>query len=124
MSNYTIEPICKNYIRKKPEPMQFPTYDRLSAVSDIELVRKKAQKLLGDEYDGAVVPIGISTRKGKKYMIQVPNGRKKIHFGDLSREDYTKHKDEKRLHAFQRRNAKWKAYPIFTPAWLSYHLLW
>lgn len=108
---------------KKSKSKEPPTPAKLSAVSDIYEVRKKAQKLLGDKYEGEV-PLDISTRKGKKYMIQVPNSRKKIHFGDLSSADYTKHKDEKRLRDFQKRNVKWKDYDTFTPAWLSYHLLW
>jgi len=109
---------------KKSKSKEPPTPAKLSAVSDIHIVRKKAQELLGDKYNGEEVPLDISTRKGKKYMIQVPNGRKKIHFGDLSSADYTKHKDEKRLRDFQKRNVKWKNYPTFTPAWMSYHLLW
>jgi len=109
---------------KKSKSKEPPTPSKLSSVSDIYVVRKKAQELLGDKYDGEEVPLDISTRKGKKYMIQVPNGRKKIHFGDLSSADFTKHKDEKRLRDFQKRNVKWKNYPTFTPAWMSYHLLW
>jgi len=109
---------------KKSKSKEPPTPSKLSAVSDIYEVRKKAQELLGNKYGGEEVPLDISTRKGKKYMLQVPNGRKKIHFGDLSSADYTKHKDEKRLRDFKKRNVKWKDYDTFTPAWLSYHLLW
>ena len=108
---------------KKSKSKEPPTPSKLSAVSDIYEVRKKAERLLGNKYDGEV-PLDISTRKGKKYMLQVPNGRKKIHFGDLSSADFTKHKDEKRLRDFKKRNVKWKDYDTFTPAWLSYHLLW
>jgi hypothetical protein len=76
---------------------------------------------LANKYDvGKVFP---STRKDKKYMIQDPKG-KWIHFGQYPYEDYTKHKDPVRRRNFLVRNSKWRNAPIYTPAWLSYHLLW
>ena len=81
---------------------------------------KKVQKL-ADKYEvGEVMP---STRKGKKYMVLSPLG-KKIHFGASSYQDFTGHMDEDRRKRFQQRNKKWATADKYTPAWLSYHLLW
>lgn len=99
------------------------TPEKIARVSDMDAVKRIANRLLGDKYNGNV-PIELSTRKGQKYMLAIPNTRGKIHFGDLEREDFTKHKDEKRRADFQKRNAKWKDAEWNTPAWLSYHLLW
>ena len=74
---------------------------------------------IGKRYNLDVFP---STRKDKKYMVKF--GSKVIHFGQMNYEDYTKHKDEKRRDAFRSRNAKWIGADKFTPAWLSYYLLW
>jgi hypothetical protein len=100
-----------------------PSMADVRKVSDPDEVKRIANKLLGDKYSGDV-PIEISTRKHQKYMLAIPGTRKKVHFGDIEREDFTKHKDEKRKNAFQKRNAKWKDAAWDTPAWLSYHLLW
>ena len=54
-------------------------------VSNLQIVRKLANKYLGKN-----VPIYLSTRKDKKYMVQNPEG-KLIHFGSMKYEDYTFH---------------------------------
>jgi len=72
---------------------------------------------------GPKVPFHISTRKDKKYMVQDPKG-KWIHFGQYGYEDYTKHKDKERRKRFLSRNKKWSQFPPYTPAHLSYYLLW
>jgi hypothetical protein len=64
-----------------------------------------------------------STRKDKKYMVADPTG-KMVHFGQKGYSDFTGHKDPVRRANFQRRNAKWKTAPKWSPSWLSYHLLW
>lgn len=88
----------------------------LAQWSDIKQVQR-----LADEYDvGEVKP---STHKGKKYMVMSPVG-KPIHFGQLGYADFSEHKDEKRRQLFRTRNAKWANSPKWTPAWLSFHLLW
>jgi hypothetical protein len=56
-------------------------------------------------------------------MVQDPNG-KWIHFGAISYQDYTKHKDQERRERFRKRNHKWANAKIYSPAYLSYHLLW
>jgi NMD protein affecting ribosome stability and mRNA decay len=76
-----------------------------------------------EKYYGKDVEIYLSTRKGKKYMIVSPDG-KKIHFGDINFSDYTKHLDAKRRQSFRNRNWKWKDAKPYTPSHLSYYLLW
>jgi len=56
-------------------------------------------------------------------MVKNPQG-KWIHFGQMGYEDYTKHKDETRRDNFRKRNAKWSKAEKYSPAWLSYWLLW
>jgi predicted solute-binding protein len=90
--------------------------EELREYSDINKVQKKAKKL-------GLNPVEISTRKDKKYMIRDDLGHVK-HFGLMYSQDYTKHMDEKRREAFQRRNHRWKDAPIYSPAWLSYNLTW
>ena len=65
----------------------------------------------------------ISTRKNKKYMVKKPDG-KMIHFGEIGYQDFTAHQDEKRRENFRKRNKKWSTGEKWTPAWLSYHILW
>lgn len=100
-----------------------PTMEKLSRVSNFKTVQRKANQLLGDRFEGKV-PLELSTRSGKKYMIGIPGTRRKVHFGDLIREDFTKHNNQKRLNDFRRRNAKWANASWDTPMWLSYNLLW
>jgi hypothetical protein len=66
----------------------------------------------------------ISNRKDKKYAIRHPKTNKLINFGQMGFEDFTKHKDEKRRQNFLSRNSKWKDAKPYTPAFLSYALLW
>ena len=49
---------------------------------------------------------------------------KKIHFGSIIHEDYTKHQDKQRRKNFRNRNRGWKDAEKYTPAHLSYYLLW
>ena len=39
-------------------------------------------------------------------------------------EDFSKHKDNKRRDNFKKRNIKWGYAQKYTPAWLSFWLLW
>lgn len=90
----------------------------LTKWSDPKQAQKQAYKYLGSNSK-----LYYSTRKNKKYMIQNPEGNW-VHFGFFGAEDFTKHKDEKRRKLFRLRNAKWAEADKWTPAWLSYHLLW
>ena len=86
--------------------------------SDPKIVFDLAVKKLNNE------TLAISTRKNKKYMIINPVTSKYVHFGEMGYTDFTKHKDEKRRMLFMNRNSKWKNAKPYTPAFLSYYLLW
>jgi hypothetical protein len=48
-----------------------------------------------------------------------------VHFGDINYPDYTFTKNEEKREGFLNRNKHWiKQYPIYSPAWFSYYLLW
>lgn len=66
--------------------------------------------------------IRVSNLKTKKWMYE--HEGKKIHFGYWGTEDYTVHKDDRRLYKFQWRNHKWKTMDKHTPAYMAYWLLW
>ena len=85
-------------------------------LSNFEEVKRKAKSI------GYKEPIQKSTRQGKKYMIKKDN--KTIHFGASGMGDFTGHKDTQRRANFRSRNHKWKDAPKYTPAHLSYHILW
>jgi len=88
----------------------------LADYSNIKVVQRMA-----DKYKvGKVLP---STRKASKYMVERPDG-KMIHFGAAGMADFTKTKDEDRRKRFRQRNAKWADAAAYTPAYLSYYLLW
>ena len=88
----------------------------MERVSDIKKVNKLSRMI----YKKTVEP---STRTNKKYMI-MNDENKLVHFGDLRYEDYTKHQDEDRRNNFRKRNWKWANADKYSPAYLSYHLLW
>lgn len=92
---------------------------RIEEFSDPEYVFNKAHKMFGDD-----IIIAISSRKGKKYMIKFPWHKEWIHFGSMGYQDYTKHMDNDRRDSFISRNKDWAHRPIYTPAFLSFHLLW
>jgi len=80
-------------------------------------VKQLANQLLDNSVE-------LSTRKDKKYMIKDPETDKYIHFGQIPYQDFTKSKDLEARNRFRIRNSKWRNAPIYTPRWLSYHLLW
>ena len=87
--------------------------------SNPKTVFLKAKRLLGKD-----VEIKLSTRKDKKYMILNPENDKWVHFGQMSYQDYTKHKDKLRREMFINRNHKWAYNDVYTPSYLSFYLLW
>jgi len=92
-------------------------FKELLKVSDPKEVDKRAMKIFNKE-------VYLSTRKNKKYMIKDDNNRFQ-HFGDIRFSDFTKHKDEERRNNFKNRNKRWANNENkFSPAFLSYHLLW
>ena len=80
-------------------------------------VERKAKQLISP-----TITVYKSTKPDKKYMIFHNN--KFIHFGQMKFDDMTKHNDIHRQNKFLSRNHKWKNSKMFSPAWLSYHLLW
>lgn len=73
-----------------------------------------------------------STRKDKKYMVRLSNGRL-VHFGALNYEHYQDktplklyshldHLDESRRNRYYARHKY--SYPEYTPDWLSKRYLW
>lgn len=85
--------------------------------SNPEIVQANAYRYLGN------VPVFYSTRKNKKYMVKNPQD-KWVHFGEMGYIDYTRSRNKDKRDAFKIRNAKWANAPKWSPAWLSYHLLW
>ena len=87
--------------------------------TDPELVFKKAKEIFGPH-----IQIKESTRHDKKYMLLNPETNKWVHFGQKGYEDFTGHRNLMRREMFRRRNHKWAKAPIFSPAFLSFWLLW
>ena len=90
--------------------------EQLKLYSNISRVQKRAEKL-------GLNPVEISSRKNKKYMIRDDEGHVK-HFGLMGYQDYTFHRDKVRRNNFRNRNKGWKDAPEYSPAFLSYWLLW
>ena len=95
--------------------MQSNKLRELRNYSDPEYVMNKA-KMMG------LNPVHESSRKDKKYMIF--DGNKMIHFGQMGYEAASKQHDLERVNRFKKRNWKWQNSPKYSPAWLSWFLLW
>lgn len=99
-----------------------PPLDYFNDKKDIEkfsnpkIVQKKAK-----EYGVFVV---YSPRKNKKYRIVNPETNKYVDFGQMGYRDSTLTGDEEKIRLFKLRNHKWKDAPKYSPASLSYHILW
>lgn len=93
-------------------------YDELLKYSDPKRVKLLTKLLLGKD-----ISLYVSTRKNKKYMVINPDG-KMVHFGQMGFQDFTKHQDLERRNKFISRNKRWSKADKWTPAWLSYNLLW
>lgn len=91
-------------------------------VSNPIIAQNKAKKYLGND-----TILYISDRKDKKYYVINPKNNKKVHFGSMLYEDYTKHKNDIRRLAYLQRSTKikgnWKNDP-YSPNNLSIHILW
>jgi len=90
--------------------------EKLVQFSNPSIVMVKGKKL--------GLEVFISNRKDKKYAIRHPITNKLVNFGAMGMQDYTFHKDEKRRQNFLSRNSKWAKAKPYTPAFLSYYLLW
>ena len=95
--------------------MQFNKLKELRNFSDPDYVINKAKTM-------GLNKCPESSRKDKKYMVF--DGRKMVHFGQMGYEDATKHHDLDRINRFRNRNRKWEFSPKYSPAYLSWFLLW
>lgn len=73
---------------------------------------------------GKNVQIELSSRADKKYQVYDRKNDRWVHFGQWGYEDYTKHKDDERRKRFRQRNHVWASAERYSPAYLSYVLLW
>ena len=93
----------------------------LSLFSNYNVARRKTREYLGDD-----VELFISPRKDKKYRVYDPNG-KAVDFGQMTFEDFTKHRDEKRRINYLKRasniKGNWRNNP-YSPNNLSMNILW
>ena len=95
----------------------FTTKPDIQEYSDPIEVQRRAFRLLDAR-------IAYSPRKNKKYRIVNPYTNKYVDFGEMGYQDYTKHKNKERRRLFKNRNHHWKNANPYTPAFLSYYLLW
>ena len=100
-----------------------PKYKQLLLVSNPSKVIKNADKYLGkNNYE-----LFVSDRNDKKYMIINNANGKKIHFGNIRYEDFTRHNDETRRNSYLSRATKIRgnwANNKFSPNLLAINLLW
>lgn len=75
------------------------------------------------QHYGKHVELYVSSRRDKKFMVISPDD-KRIHFGQKGYSDWHLHHDPKRRALFRSRNARWASAPKWTPAHLSYYVLW
>ena len=75
--------------------------DPIWKFSNPNVVQKRAKQYLGKN-----AKVYRSTRKNKKYMIQPPNSKRWVHFGQIPYEDFTKHKDSTRRRNYLTRSAR------------------
>ena len=98
-----------------------PKYQQLLKVSNPSTVVANKNKYLGKD-----IEIFISDNKDKKYMIITPDN-KRVHFGNIYYEDYSKHLDDTRRKNYLKRasNIKgdWKSNK-YSANNLAMHILW
>ena len=99
--------------------MTFRNTDKIWNVSNPTLAEKQLHK-----YYGKKIKLYRSHLPYKKYSVINPETGETVHFGHIRYEDYTKHQDEARRVRFRKRNRKWADAEKFTPAHLSYYVLW
>lgn len=96
-------------------------------MSKLPLVEKAGAKLasLGVPYES----LEISSRPGKKLMVEIAG--KKIHFGQAGSKTYLEGAPAAKRDAYRARHSKIKLKDgssaineKYSPAWLSWHVLW
>jgi hypothetical protein len=102
---------------------RFPKSDPIWIYSNPKVAQQKAFEMLGPE-----AILIRSKAKNKKYCILSPSpDRKRINFGQMGYEDFTKHNDELRRYNYLNRTSKikgnWKQ-NMYSPNNLSREILW
>jgi hypothetical protein len=96
-------------------------YEELIKYSNPSRVYKNAL-----DYFGRAVPLYMSDKPNKKYMIRRPDG-KYVHFGEMGFQDYTRHLDKDRRDRYLARATKikgnWKN-DLYSANLLAQNLLW
>lgn len=100
-----------------------PKYKQLILVSNPTKVIKNANSYLGkNNYE-----IFVSDRNDKKYMIINNANGKKVHFGNINYQDFSKSNDETHRNSYLARAMKikgnWQSNK-YSPNNLAIHLLW
>jgi len=117
VANKYFDETGKTPVFRRLQGGKMKTEELLNITNPME-AQRKAYYYLGKD-----ATLYYSTRKGKKYMILNPYTNKMVHFGSQL-EDYTLHKDKKRLNNFKTRNHNWYNAEPYTPAFLSAYILW
>jgi hypothetical protein len=91
----------------------------ISDYSNPQRVLKNAHKYVSKD-----VELYLSHHKNKKYAVLNPHTNKLVHFGLKPYLDYTKTLDKDKRDNFLKRNHKWATADKYSPAYLSYWLLW
>lgn len=93
-------------------------------MSKLQKVRDRA------EYLGIPGMLNISNKKGKKFMIELPD-KTIIHFGQQGYEDFLDHYDEKRRQSYlarakgiKNKSGKLTSNDPYSPNYYSIRLLW
>lgn len=101
--------------------MDYTKFKQLLNFSNPEEVIRKSKIYFNED-----IPIYISSKPDKKYMIQKPDG-KMVHFGQMGYEDYTKHNNLKRQQLYLKRTSNIKGNwrnDKYSPNNLSRNILW
>lgn len=96
-------------------------YNELIKYSDPQRVSKNAL-----DYFGKNIPVYVSTKPNKKYMIKKPDG-KYVHFGEMGFQDFTRSLDKEKQNRYLKRamgiKGNWYSNE-YSPNNLSIHLTW
>jgi hypothetical protein len=107
--------------KKKQVYIQMTKYEKLLQNSNPDKVSKNAL-----DYFGKAVPIYMSDKPSKKYMLRKPNGQY-VHFGDINYQDFTRTLDKDKQKRYLARAMKikgdWFNDP-YSPNNLSLNLTW
>lgn len=116
------KPKRRGHVRRIQDRPKRVFSKKLLAVSNPRVAQKYAFRFLGKS--GVLYP---SSRAHKKYQVWDPNRQRWVHFGDIYREDFTRHKDPKRWLNYRTRSlhirGHWKR-DKYSPNNLAREILW